>query len=153
YPRAEAYAILSMAQYKLGTTNAAQRALADCDQVIHDKLPPAGTYLGQDWPDWIIAHSLQSEAIQTAAERLPADQPNALPLCEVLNWEAEARKYAEDGKANEAEAAFKKSLAIRKQYLNNEPPGSFTILAIINCLVEHAQPNDAAELLNRSVTP
>src|SRR5262249_41395903 len=94
YAQAEAYAILSMAQNKFDATNAAQRALADCDQVI-DKLPPPGTYVGQDWPDWIIAHALQSEAIQTAAERLPADQPNAIHLSEVLNWEAEARKYAE----------------------------------------------------------
>ncbi len=63
FSKAEAFAILTMAQYKLGNTGEAHAALTECDKVIEGKLPKLGTGgLGGDWRDWIIAHALQSEA-------------------------------------------------------------------------------------------
>ena len=63
FSKAEAFAILAMAQFKSGQTNQALAALSDCTNAIDQKLPKLSSGdLGQDWRDWIIAHSLQSEA-------------------------------------------------------------------------------------------
>ena len=62
HSQAEALAILSMAQYKLGKAESARQAFTNCTQVIESKLPAAGQALGSDWRDWIIAHMLQKEA-------------------------------------------------------------------------------------------
>jgi tetratricopeptide (TPR) repeat protein len=63
YPKAEANAVLAMAQFESGRTNEAQIALTDCDQIIRDDLPKLSSGdLGQDWRDWIIAHALRDEA-------------------------------------------------------------------------------------------
>jgi serine/threonine protein kinase len=73
YSKAEGYSILAMSRFKMGQTNEARAALADCDQVIEKSLPKVNSGdLGQDWRDWIIAHALQSEAKQTInGELLP----------------------------------------------------------------------------------
>jgi tetratricopeptide (TPR) repeat protein len=63
HSQAEAYAILAMAQYKLGNIEAARRELTNCNRVIETKLPREGD-LGNDWVDVIIARTLQSEARQ-----------------------------------------------------------------------------------------
>jgi serine/threonine protein kinase len=63
YAQAEGYAILAMAQWQSGQTNAAHADLADCDRVIEEKLPKLSHgNLGGDWRDWIIAHALRDEA-------------------------------------------------------------------------------------------
>jgi serine/threonine protein kinase len=62
YSQAEAYAVLAMAQYKLGDDNAARQALTNCNRVIASKLPALGQNLGFDWRDWIIVHALRQEA-------------------------------------------------------------------------------------------
>jgi eukaryotic-like serine/threonine-protein kinase len=63
YSKAEGYAVLAMAQFKSGQTNAALKALADCASVIDTRLPKLSDGdLGQDWRDWIITHALFSEA-------------------------------------------------------------------------------------------
>jgi hypothetical protein len=121
-------------------------------QVTNGRLPQPATFLDQDWRDWIIVHALQSEAKQRAAGRLPAVELHDSHLSDALKWEAEAGIYAEDHKTNKAKAAFAKALAIRQQYLDDEPPGPFTMNTIMDFLIE-ATPNDAAELLNRIAMP
>jgi Flp pilus assembly protein TadD len=76
HSQAEAYAILAMAQYKLGNENDARQTLTNCNNVIENGLAKPGEWLGQDWKDWIIAHALQSEA-----KRLIDGEPaSAAPL-------------------------------------------------------------------------
>jgi hypothetical protein len=60
--QAEAYAVMAMAQCKLGDVHAAQGSLARCNEIITKRLPRLGKDLGGDWRDWIIAHALQTEA-------------------------------------------------------------------------------------------
>jgi hypothetical protein len=63
YSRAQAYAILAMAQFNLRQAEAARGSLAQCVDVIGTRFPKLeGGNLGRDWRDWIIAHALQSEA-------------------------------------------------------------------------------------------
>lgn len=64
YSKAEAYAVMAMAQYQLGDLSAARDALAECDRVVTTKLAQPGQNLGTDWRDWIIAHALQKEATE-----------------------------------------------------------------------------------------
>jgi hypothetical protein len=63
YSQAEAFAILAMAQYQMKQIDNAKVSLAKCAQVVETRLPKlqAGD-LGQDWRDWIIAHTLLTEA-------------------------------------------------------------------------------------------
>jgi serine/threonine protein kinase len=72
HSQGEAYAVLAMAQYKLGNENLARETLTNCNYVIERGLAKPGEWLGQDWKDWIIAHALESEAKQTIdGEALP----------------------------------------------------------------------------------
>lgn len=73
YSKAEAFAILAMAQFKSGRVNEARTALADCTKVIEEKLPKLSSGdLGGDWRDWIIVHALQSEAKQMIDGGVPS---------------------------------------------------------------------------------
>jgi tetratricopeptide (TPR) repeat protein len=61
--RAEAYAILAMAQHQSKETEAARASLKKCTETVQTKLPkPEDGDLGGDWRGWIYAHALQSEA-------------------------------------------------------------------------------------------
>jgi len=63
HSRAEAAAIAAMSKFKLNQVDQARTELADCNKVIKEKLPKSEKGdLGSDWRDWIIAHTLQSEA-------------------------------------------------------------------------------------------
>jgi eukaryotic-like serine/threonine-protein kinase len=65
YVRAEANAILAMAQFQLKHAAAAREALNKCTEVVGTELPKfTDKDLGGDWRDLIIAHALQSEAKQ-----------------------------------------------------------------------------------------
>jgi hypothetical protein len=88
-----------------------------------------------------------------AAVRLLAVQRHALHLSDALKAESEASGYAFWGHGDEALAALEKSLAIRKQYLGNAPPGLSTIRVVNDCLLSDNRLNDAGELMQRIVTP
>ncbi|HWH47908.1 MAG TPA: hypothetical protein VN664_08915, partial [Burkholderiales bacterium] len=63
YARAEANAILAMAQFHLKHVENARDALNRCAEVVRTELPKfTDKDLGSDWRDLIIAHALQSEA-------------------------------------------------------------------------------------------
>ncbi|HEY4417710.1 MAG TPA: serine/threonine-protein kinase [Verrucomicrobiae bacterium] len=63
FSQTEAFAILAMAQFQSGQTNEARLALTNCERVIQEKLPKLSSEnIGQDWRDWIVAHSLHDEA-------------------------------------------------------------------------------------------
>ena len=65
YVRAEANAILAMAQFQLKHAQDAREALNKCTEVVGTELPKfTDKDLGGDWRDLIIAHALQSEAKQ-----------------------------------------------------------------------------------------
>jgi tetratricopeptide (TPR) repeat protein len=65
YARAEAYAILAMAQFQLKNTDGARDALNKCTEVVGTELPKfTDEDVGASWRDLIIAHALQSEAKQ-----------------------------------------------------------------------------------------
>src|SRR4029077_6390080 len=72
HSQAEAYAVLAMAQYKLGNENDARQTLTNCNDIIESKLAKPGQFLGQDWKDWIIAHALQSEATRRVEGESPS---------------------------------------------------------------------------------
>jgi eukaryotic-like serine/threonine-protein kinase len=59
-PRAEAYLILAMAQYRLNQSDASRASFAKAMEVVN-RLPKAGG-LDDDWNDWIIVHVLLREA-------------------------------------------------------------------------------------------
>jgi hypothetical protein len=63
YARAEAYAILAMAQHGSKQTEASRRSLQKCAEIVQTNFPKleAGE-LGRNWRDWIIAHALLNEA-------------------------------------------------------------------------------------------
>jgi hypothetical protein len=78
--QAQALAIMAMSQFKLNQVDQARATLADCNKVIESKLPklekPGVSDLGKDWREWIIAHTLQSEAkrmIEPASATAPAN--------------------------------------------------------------------------------
>jgi tetratricopeptide (TPR) repeat protein len=79
YSQAEAFAILSMGQYKLSQVDAARINLLNSENVVLTQLPgPGAQDLGGDWRDWIIAHSLLTEAqnlLGTPAARLDSSHP------------------------------------------------------------------------------
>lgn len=62
YPRANAATVMAMSQFKLNQLDSARTTLAYCNKVIEEKMPQFGQDLGSDWPDWIIAHALLTEA-------------------------------------------------------------------------------------------
>lgn len=63
YSQAEGYAILAMAQFRLGQIEDAHAALAHCEKMIAEKLPRLESGdLGVNWRDWIIIHALRDEA-------------------------------------------------------------------------------------------
>jgi len=77
YSQAEAFAVLSMSQYKLNQVAAARTNLANCNKVVITQLPAPGTRdLGGDWRDWIIAHALLTEAQNLIG---PAPRGDILP--------------------------------------------------------------------------
>jgi hypothetical protein len=61
-PKACAYAVIAMSQSKLGRSEEARTALAECNKIIEGQLPAPGEDLGRDWRDWIIAHAMHAEA-------------------------------------------------------------------------------------------
>jgi serine/threonine protein kinase len=74
YARAEAYAILAMAQHRLNQAEGSRANLKKCAEVVEAKFPKLKDgNLGQDWRDWIIAHALLAEAQgQIEGTALPA---------------------------------------------------------------------------------
>ena len=65
YSRAEANAILAMAQFQLKHAEDARGALNKCTVIVETKFPKlTDEDLGGDWRDLIIAHALLSEAKQ-----------------------------------------------------------------------------------------
>jgi serine/threonine protein kinase len=81
YSRAEALAVLAMAQHQLNQSGEARACLKKSLEVAQAQLPkPEDGDLGQDWRDWIIAHALQSEAKrmidgETSSAARPANLP------------------------------------------------------------------------------
>jgi hypothetical protein len=72
YSKAEAFAIMAMAQFKVGRTDDARAALASAVKVARESMPQLESGdLGGEWRDWIISHALLKEA---------ADLLNASPL-------------------------------------------------------------------------
>jgi serine/threonine protein kinase/tetratricopeptide (TPR) repeat protein len=64
--RAEAYAILAMAQRRSQQTEAARASLKKCTEIVQTQLAkPENGVLGADWRGWIYARALQSEAKRT----------------------------------------------------------------------------------------
>jgi serine/threonine protein kinase len=62
YPKANAAAVMAMAQFKLNQLDNARTTLAYCKKVIEEKMPKSAQDLGDVWQDWIVAHALQTEA-------------------------------------------------------------------------------------------
>lgn len=80
YVRAEANAILAMAQFQLKHVKEARDALNKCTQVVETELPKfTDKDLGGDWRDLIIAHALQSEAKQLIDGEPSISRPANLP--------------------------------------------------------------------------
>jgi len=79
--RAEAYAILAMAQHHCQQTEAARVSLKKCTEIVQIQLPkPENGDLGGDWRGWIYAHALQSEAKRRIeGEPSSAARPASLP--------------------------------------------------------------------------
>jgi serine/threonine protein kinase/WD40 repeat protein/tetratricopeptide (TPR) repeat protein len=63
---AAAFAVLAMAQLRLGRVEAAQAALGNAEKIVADKLPDpaAGRPFGGDWDDWLRCQILLGEARQ-----------------------------------------------------------------------------------------
>ena len=67
----EAYMVLAMAHHQLGHRDEARVAFANGVEIAETKLPRLDSGdLGEDWPDWIIAHTLLDEA-KTRINRQP----------------------------------------------------------------------------------
>jgi serine/threonine protein kinase/tetratricopeptide (TPR) repeat protein len=80
YVRAEADAILAMAQFQLKHAEDARDALNKCTEVVGTELPKfTEENIGGDWRDWIIAHALQSEAKQIIDGEPSIAHPANLP--------------------------------------------------------------------------
>jgi tetratricopeptide (TPR) repeat protein len=77
YSQAEAYAILSMGQYKLNQPDEARTNLLNCEKVVQTQFPTLGiSDLNLDWRDWIIGHALLTEAQNLIG---PASREDPLP--------------------------------------------------------------------------
>ena len=80
YVRAEANAILAMAQFQFKHVENARDALNRCAEVVRTELPKfTDKDLGSDWRDLIIAHALQSEAKQLIDGEPSIARPANLP--------------------------------------------------------------------------
>jgi hypothetical protein len=79
YPKANAAAVMAMSQFKLNQLDNARTTLAYCNKLIEEKMPKFGQDLGDDWPDWIIAHALLSEAKGLIEGQPPAASGPANP--------------------------------------------------------------------------
>ena len=80
YVRAEANAILAMAQFQLRHAQDARDALKKCTEVVGTELPKfTDKDLGGDWRDLIIAHALESEAKQLIDGEASIARPANLP--------------------------------------------------------------------------
>jgi len=79
--RAEAYAILAMAQHHCKQTEAARASLKKCTEIVQTQLSKLEDGdLGRDWRGWIFAHALQSEAKRMMdGEPSSAARPANLP--------------------------------------------------------------------------
>jgi eukaryotic-like serine/threonine-protein kinase len=67
--RAQAHALLAMAQWQLKQTGAASETLKKCVEFVRTQLPKAEREdLGPDWRDWIIAQALLTEAKRLIVE-------------------------------------------------------------------------------------
>jgi serine/threonine protein kinase len=75
--RAEAHAILAMAQHHSKQTEAARVSLKKCTEIVQTQLTKLEDGdLGRDWRGWIFAHALQSEAKRMIeGEPSPAVRP------------------------------------------------------------------------------
>jgi hypothetical protein len=63
YSKTEAFAIMAMAQFKVGRTDDARAALASAVKIARESMPQLERGdLGGDWRDWIISHALLKEA-------------------------------------------------------------------------------------------
>ena len=80
YARAEANAILAMAQFQLKHAEDARDALNKCAAVVETELPKlTDKKPGGDWRDLIIAHALESEAKQLIDGESPVARSANLP--------------------------------------------------------------------------
>jgi serine/threonine protein kinase len=80
HPKACAFAVQAMSQFKLSRFDAARTALAECEKIIEEKLPKPEQDLGRDWRDWIIVRALHSEAkrmieVESSSPADPVDRP------------------------------------------------------------------------------
>jgi len=61
--RAETYAVLAMARWKMQETVSAHMGLKKCQEIVRTEMPVLNSGdLGEDWPDWIISQALLREA-------------------------------------------------------------------------------------------
>ncbi|HXJ56018.1 MAG TPA: protein kinase [Verrucomicrobiae bacterium] len=80
YTRAQAYAILAMAQSQLKQTETSRETLSKCVEIVQRQLPKLENGdLGRNWRDWIITHTLQSEAKRMIEGEPSAARPANLP--------------------------------------------------------------------------
>jgi eukaryotic-like serine/threonine-protein kinase len=80
HPKACAFAVLAMSQFKLNRFDEARTALSACEKIIEEKLPKPEQDLGREWRDWIIVHALRSEAKRMMEVEAPSSaQPANLP--------------------------------------------------------------------------
>jgi tetratricopeptide (TPR) repeat protein len=80
YVRAEANAVLAMAQFQLKRTQDARDALNKCTEVVGSELPKfTDKELGGDWRGLIIVHALQSEAKQLIDNDPSSARPARVP--------------------------------------------------------------------------
>jgi serine/threonine protein kinase/Flp pilus assembly protein TadD len=81
---ATAFAVLALAQHRLGRTHDARAALAGAQAILAQKMPDPGKgkYFGSDWHDWLRAQILVQEAemlLKRGAPDPPAGKENQEP--------------------------------------------------------------------------
>jgi serine/threonine protein kinase len=84
--------------------------------------------------------------------RLLVMERRAHRLSDALRLESLANEYARATKLDEAVAAVRQSLTIRRQYLDGEPPVPQQLFAIVEILTAHNRQGDATDLLNQALT-
>jgi serine/threonine protein kinase/tetratricopeptide (TPR) repeat protein len=62
YSQAEAYAIMAMAQFRLGQADNARASVAEAAKIVQSMPKLESGDLSKDWRDWIIVHALLKEA-------------------------------------------------------------------------------------------
>ena len=80
---AQAFAILAMAQHRLGKVDDARTALTNAQQIISTKMPKIekGETFGDDWHDWLQAQILAREAEELL--KITVKKPATNPPVEV----------------------------------------------------------------------